>query len=109
MNPDSKPDPYSSHVWIPVADPEPFNALVAENESPWGPEKGVVIHGQSRSTAHLVFETDFSLIGYEPHQNPVCPLDVPSLCSTSASVTTVRGNSQSTEWTATSMAAAARL
>jgi len=63
MNPDSNPDLYSSHVWIPVADRELFNTLVAENESPWGPGKGVVIHGQSWSTAHLVFETDFSPIG----------------------------------------------
>jgi hypothetical protein len=81
---------------------------VAENESPWGPEKGVVIHGQGRSTAHLVFETDFSLIGYEPTKTPFVH-STSVVMRTSASVTTVRGNSQATGWTATSMAAAARL
>ena len=66
MGPSSNPDPNSSHVRIPVAGPEPFNTLVAVNESAWGPGKGFVTHNQSWVTNQLVFETDFCLIGYDP-------------------------------------------
>lgn len=63
----------SNVVRVPVAGPEPFNTLVVVRENRSGPGVGHVTHSDDVVREPIIFETDFTLIGYDPWRDPTPP------------------------------------